>query len=218
MPIVRRTYKDQVIEHLYDLILEGDLIPGQQVKESVLADEMGISRAPIREALKELIGNGIIEYRPQVGNFIPQLSRKEIIDAYIARGVLEGFAIGSTKDEFTEDEIDELMELTRLMEKYARKGNRRLVVEVGDEFHSLLVSKVDNVQVLEYTERLSKKLHILFYKHWSTLYSHEEIGRRHRHIVEALQSGDQAQIEHVIRDHYTETGTKIAQIQKSNGG
>jgi DNA-binding GntR family transcriptional regulator len=164
--------------------------------------------------LKELISNGLIEYRPQVGNFITQLSPKEIIDAYITRGVLEGYAIGTTHDQFSEEEIEELSGLAKTMVKYANKNNRKMVVQVGDDFHSLLISKNNNIQLIEYTERLSLKLHILFFKHWSNLYSPKEIGDRHQRIVDALRSGDASQVEHVIRDHYTETGTKIAALQK----
>lgn len=214
MVIVKRTYKDQVIEYLYNLILEGTLTPGDQVKESSLAIEMGISRAPIREGLKELISNGIIEYRPQVGNFITQLSSKEIVDAYTTRGVLEGYAIGTTYDQFSEDEIEELSDMAKTMEKHARKNNRKMVVQIGDDFHSLLISKNSNIQLVEYTERLSLKLHILFFKHWPNLYSHEEIGNRHQRIVDALISLDASRVEHVVRDHYTETGTKISTLQK----
>lgn len=214
MAIVKRTYKDQVVEHVYDLILEGTLTPGDQVKESSLSEEMGISRAPIREALREMISNGLIVYRPQIGNFITQLSPKEIIDAYTTRGTLEGFAIGTTLDSFTEEEIEDLEGMTLMMEKYAKKNNRKMVVEVGDEFHSLLISKNDNIQLIEYTERLRQKLHILFFKHWSKLYSHQEIAKRHLHIVESLQSGDTLRVEKVIREHYTETGTKIASLQQ----
>lgn len=214
MVIVKRTYKDQVVEYLYDLILEGTLTPGDQVKESALSIEMGISRAPIREGLKELISNGIIEYRPQVGNFIIQLSPKEIADAYITRGVLEGYAIGTTHDQFSEEEIEELSGMAKMMEKYARKNNRKMVVKTGDDFHNLLISKNNNIQLIEYTHRLSLKLHILFFKHWPKLYSQEEIGNRHQRIVDALKSRDTSQVEQVIRDHYTETGTKIASLQK----
>ncbi len=90
MQIVKHTYKDQVIDHIYQLLLDGELGPGDQLKESLLAEQMGISRAPIREAMKELIMNGLVDYRPQVGNFIPVLSPKEIVDSYTTRGVLEG--------------------------------------------------------------------------------------------------------------------------------
>ncbi len=212
MVIVKRTYKDQVVEYLYDLILEGILNPGDQVKESSLSIEMGISRAPIREGFKELINNGIIEYRPQVGNFISQLSPKEIIDAYITRGVLEGYAIGITNDQFSEEEIEELSGMVKLMEKYAGKNSRKKVVQVGDNFHSLLISKNNNIQLIEYTQRLSLKLHILFFQYWSKLYSSKEVGNRHKRIVDALKSRDASQVEHVVRDHYTETGTKIAAL------
>lgn len=216
MPIVKRTYKDQAAEHIYDLILNGTLAAGDQVKESWLAEEMGISRAPIREALKELITNGIIEYQPQVGNFITLLSPKEIVDAYTTRGVLEGYAIMITHKRFSKDEIEELEDMTLLMEKYAKKDNRKMVVKVGDTFHSLLISKSDNVQLLDYTERLSKKLHILFYKFWSKLYTPEEIGNRHKRIVDGIKSNDTVRIEQVIRDHYTETGTKIAELHNND--
>lgn len=214
MVIVKRTYKDQVVECLCNLILEGALVPGDQVKESSISIETGISRAHIREALKELVSNGIVEYRPQVGNFIPQLSPKEIVDVYTTRGVLEGFAIGTTHDQFSEDEFEELVGMSMMMKKYASKDNRKMVVQIGDDFHTLLISKNNNNQLIEYTERLSLKLHILFFKHWANLYSQEEIGRRHQRIVEALKSLEMSQIEHVIRDHYTETGTKIAALQQ----
>ncbi len=211
--IIKTTYKDQIVEHIYELILDGVYSPGDQVKESALAAEMGISRAPVREALKELVSNGLIEYKPQIGNFIALLPRKEIIDAYTTRGVLEGYAIMETRDQFSEDEIESLEEMAAKMQKCAQKNNRKMVVKVGDDFHNLLISKNKNVQLAEYTERLSLKLHVLFYKHWSSLYTPEEIGDRHLKIVASLVSGDPVKIETSVRDHYTETGTKIALLQ-----
>lgn len=212
--IKKTTYKDQVIDHIYDLVLEGKYSPGDQLKESLLAKEMGISRAPIREALKELIVNGIVDYKPQVGNFIALLSPKQIIDAYTTRGVLEGFAIMSTQHLLTEDDLEELDSLVTKMEKAALRSNRKKVVEVGGAFHDLLTSNNKNVQLAEYTERLSLKLHVLFYKHWSTLYDPEEIGNRHRKIVTSLESSDPVKIEQTIREHYVETGNKIAELYK----
>ncbi|MCK5516939.1 MAG: GntR family transcriptional regulator [Desulfobulbaceae bacterium] len=211
--IVKTTYKDQVVEHIYELILEGVYSPGDQLKESGLAEEMGISRAPVREAFKELVSNGLIEYKPQIGNFIALLPPKEIIDAYTTRGVLEGYAIMEARDKFSEDEIENLEELTAKMQKYAKKNNRKMVVKVGGDFHNVLISKNKNVQLAEYTDRLSLKLHVLFYKHWSTLYTPEEIGERHLRIVSSLVSGDPVKIEQSVRDHYAETGAKIASLQ-----
>lgn len=210
--IQKTTYKDQVIGHIYDLLLDGIYAPGDQIKESLLAKDMGISRAPVREALKELIAVGIVAYKPQVGNFIALLSPKEIVDSYTTRGILEGFAIRATRELFSEDDLDELELMVAKMEKSAVSGNRKRVVQVGGDFHDMLVSKNRNVQLAEYTERLSLKLHILFYKHWSTLYLPGEIGERHMRIVSRLKEGDPWVIEQTVRDHYIETGTKIAEL------
>ena len=212
--IVKTTYKDQIVEHIYELLLDGVYVPGDQIKESLLAKEMGVSRAPVREALKELISNGLIEYKPQIGNFIQLLSPKEIVDAYTTRGVLEGYATMQTRERFSDDEIESLEEMTSKMEKCAKKDNRKMVVKIGSSFHNLLISKNKNVQLAEYTERLSLKLHVLFYKYWSNLYTPEEIGDRHMRIVSSLISGDPVKIENSVRDHYVETGTKIAELQK----
>jgi DNA-binding GntR family transcriptional regulator len=212
MPIVKKTYKDQVVDYIYQLLLTDALGPGDQLKESVLAKQMGISRAPIREAMKELITNGLVDYRPQVGNFIPVLSPKQIVDSYTTRGVLEGYAVMETCDQFSAEEIDKLENLVEQMESYAKKKNHKMVVEAGGEFHDLLISKNNNVQLLEYTDRLSLKLHVLFFKYWGKLYGPSEVGRRHREIVESIKSKDLGRIEKVIRQHYVETGTKIASL------
>lgn len=213
MGIVKTTYKDQVTEHVYNLVLDGELNPGDQIKESMLAAEMGISRAPIRESFKELITNGIIQYKPQVGNFIALLSPREIVDAYTTRGILEGYAIMETRDRFSEEDLEQLQAMILQMEKAAKKENRKMVVQVGGEFHDRLISKNRNIQLIEYTERLSLKLHVLFNRHWSALYSPDEIGDRHQRIVACLGGDDPFKVEQVIRQHYTETGTKIAALQ-----
>ena len=212
MEIVKKTYKDQVIDYVYRLILSGELGPGDQLKESLLAEQMGISRAPIREAMKELIMNGLVDYRPQVGNFIPVLSPKQIVDSYTTRGILEGYAVMETRGLFVPREIAKLEYLVGQMESSARQQDHKMVVEAGGEFHDLLISKNNNVQLIEYTDRLSLKLHILFYKHWGRLYSPEEIGSRHHRIVASIKSGDADRIEKTVRAHYVETGSKIAAL------
>jgi len=212
MPIVKKTYKDQVVDYVYQLLLTNKLNPGDQLKETLLAEQMGISRAPIREAMKELIMNGLVDYRPQVGNFIPVFSPKQIIDSYTTRGILEGYAVMNTCDKFSAEEIEKLENLVEQMERSAIKKNHKMVIDTGGEFHDLLISKCDNVQLLEYTDRLSLKLHILFFKYWGRLYSPTEISRRHREIVESVKSKDLDLIEKVVRHHYVETGSKIAAL------
>lgn len=213
MEIAKKTYKDHVIDHVYQLLLSGKLRPGDRLKESLLARQLGISRAPVREAMKELRLNGLVDYRPQVGNSIPVLSSEQIIDSYTTRGVLEGYAAMESRNRFSATEIAKLESLVGHMEDAADKHNHQAVVEADGEFHDLLISKSDNSQLLEYAARLSLKLNILFFQHWSTLYTPSEIGRRHRDIIESVKSKESGLIEHVIRRHWIETGSKIAKIR-----
>lgn len=215
--IKKTTYKDQVIDYVYQCILDGRHLPGDQIKEALLAGELGISRAPVREALKELTVNGIIDYRPQVGSFIAFLPPQQIRDVYTTRGVLEGYAIMATREQFSTGDIDTLHSLVARMRHEAELGNRKMVVEVGDDFHSLLISRNRNRQLAEYMDRLRLKLHVLFCRYWSDLYSPAEIGDRHLRIVTSLLSGDPAAIEGTVRRHYSESGDRIAAISPLNG-
>jgi GntR family transcriptional regulator, rspAB operon transcriptional repressor len=216
MAIVKKTYKDQVIDHIYQLILADQLKPGDRVKESLLALEMGISRAPIREALKELMTLGLIDYKPQIGNFLPIMTPKQIIDSYTTRGVLEGYAVMTACERFTPQDLQRLDRYVADMGVAARGGEHKQVVDIGGDFHDFLVARCDNQQLIEYTNRLSLKLHVLFYKHWGMLYRPDEIEERHRAIVTSIKSQDKVRIEQVIRDHYMETGSKIVAVQTLN--
>ncbi|MBW6508022.1 MAG: GntR family transcriptional regulator [Desulfuromonadales bacterium] len=213
MVIVKKTYKDQVIDHIYQMLLADQLKPGDRLKESLLALEMGISRAPIREALKELMTLGLIDYKPQIGNFLPVMTPKQIIDSYTTRGVLEGYAVMSASEHFTRQDLERLDRYVDVMGQAARDGEHKQVVDIGGEFHDFLVARSDNQQLLEYSSRLSMKLHVLFFKHWGMLYRPDEIEQRHRAIVTSIKAQDKTRIEQVVRNHYVETGTKIVAVQ-----
>ena len=211
MPIQRTTYKDHVIKYIYDGLRENRFRSGEKILESHLAKELGISRAPIREALADLVRSGLLEYRPQIGNFVASLSPEEIIDSYVARGVLEGFAVSQEIDNFSNDDLVRLEEMAHKMELFAKKGQRKALIDIGQEFHEELFSRCTNAQVVLFTEQLSLKLHLLFYKHWANVYAPEEIRDRHLEIIAMVRKKDPSKLEQLIRQHYIETGHKIVE-------
>ena len=215
MAIERSTYKDHVIKFIYDGMRENRFKAGDKILESHLARELGISRAPIREALADLVRSGLLEYRPQIGNFVAALSPQEIIDSYVARGVLEGFAVSQRINNFSETDLQRLEEMAHKMEAYAKTGKRKALIDIGQEFHEELFSHCTNDQVVRFTEQLSLKLHLLFYKHWARVYTPDEIRDRHLDIINALRVRDTVKLEMLMRDHYIDTGRKIIE-QESN--
>jgi DNA-binding GntR family transcriptional regulator len=211
MPIQRTTYKDHVIKYIYDGLRENRFRLGEKILESHLAKELRISRAPIREALADLVRTGLLEYRPQVGNFVASLSAEEIIDSYVARGVLEGFAVSQGINSFSDEDLARLEEMARKMELFAKNGQRKALIDIGQEFHEVLFSHCTNAQVVFFTEQLSLKLHLLFYKHWANVYKPEEIRDRHLEIITMIRKKDSAKLEQLIRQHYIDTGHKIVE-------
>ena len=211
MSIERSTYKDHVIKYIYDGMRENRYRAGEKILESHLARELGISRAPIREALADMVSSGLLVYRPQVGNFVAALTAKEIIDSYVARGVLEGFSVAQGIENFTVEDLSRLEEMAHKMEVYARKGKRKDLIDIGQKFHEELFSHCTNTQVVLFTRQLSLKLHLLFYKHWARVYTPEEIRDRHLDIINTLRQKDAVKIELKIREHYIETGKKIVE-------
>ena len=211
MPIQRTTYKDHVIKYIYDGLRENRFRSGEKILESHLAKELRISRAPIREALADLVRAGLLEYRPQIGNFVAALSPEEIIDSYVARGVLEGFAVAQGVDNFSEEDLVRLEEMAHKMELLAEKGQRKDLIDIGQEFHEGLFSHCTNAQVVLFTEQLSLKLHLLFHKHWANVYAPEEIRARHLEIITMIRKKDSGKLEQLIRQHYIDTGHKIVE-------
>ncbi len=201
-----------MVAHVYERLQKGELNPGDKILESLLAPELGLSRAPIREALRQLVGDGLLSDKPQVGNFVASLSPREIIDAYATRGLLEGFAVAEALESFAENDLEDLEDLCLQMEKYARRDKQKELIETGSEFHRFLFNKSDNIQLIEFTQRLSNKLHLLFYKHWSSLYTAEEIRDRQQELVAVLRQKNQALVEQALRQHYNETGQKVARF------
>jgi DNA-binding GntR family transcriptional regulator len=212
--IKKITYKDQVVDFIYKEILRGNLLPKQQVKESHLSEILGISRAPIREALKELINIGIVEYKPRIGTFVIDLTPKDILNTYETRGVLEGYAAACSKDRFSAKDLDKLYAMCDKMEILAKARKNIELIDLGDEFHEMVFVSYDNVQLVKFTKTLSIKSHLMFSKYWPKLYKPSEIKSRHKVIVDAIQSKNAQKIESCLREHYIETGQKIAKLKE----
>lgn len=212
MSIDRATYKDYVLQHMYTALKENRYRPGDRIKESYIAEELGISRAPIREALAELVSSGLLLHKPQIGTFVASMSPREIMDSYETRGVAEGYAAREAMGFIDEEVLSELERMIELMGQYAARKTQHRLIEIGREFHETIYGKCDNIAVVQLTDNLRLKIGLLFYRHWAQVYSPEEIKSRHYDIVNVLREKQPDRVEQVIREHYIETGKKVAAI------
>ena len=208
----KRGRKDEVMEAIYTAIMNGTYRYGAQIKEAQIAEELSMSRAPVREALAELVSDGILEQRPRRGVFVKEITAKDIYDTYETKGILEGFLATGF---ILQAEQEDYAQLQRYVDAMSRAGNsREEVVRIGEQFHALTLKYGRNSVLKRALERVNRKSQILFYQNWIRMYTLDEITERHQKIVDALISRKRHTIEATIREHYIETGTKIVLISE----
>lgn len=212
MAVNKLTFKDYAKKYIFNEMIDGRYKPGCQLNESIIASELEISRAPVREALRELTSHGLVEYKPRIGHFVAVLSKQEVIDTYVARGVLEGVAVAQSLGKFTKEDLVALEMMPQEMEDLSRRGKLKELIKLGAQFHELLFQGCQNKPIVAFTKQLSLKSDLLFYEYIGTLYTPKEIRDRHTKIVECIKNGDAGQVEELIRAHYIESGEKIAAL------
>lgn len=206
------TYSEQVVEALKTMLLKGELAPGDRVNEAKIAEELGISRAPVREALHMLTTEGLIEIRPQKGKFITRLSPKEVQDSYFVGGVLEGAAAAACCHQFTDDDFAQLEEVLHQMQDNAvhRRGIATQA-PLDTAFHQIIFTRVNNPLLEELSRRSCLRISkFLLFRHWQEVYSPHEVYQRHSQVLEVLKTRDACHIESCFRAHYMDSAHRLS--------
>ncbi len=216
LDIKKETYTDLVVSYIKQCILNGTYKPGTKVKELVIAQQLSISRAPIREALQVLIKEGLVVWTPQKGKFITELNPKQIRDSYFTGGILEAAAVSTTLHRYTAKDIKQLEKIIDKMRKVAENDEPiETIAILDDKFHKVLFSRIDNEFVVEFCHRACQGLSkFLLFRYWIKLYTAFEVYQRHKIIVDTLKTGDAAELEKQIRQHYFDAGERMSIVSQ----
>ncbi|MDT8377668.1 MAG: GntR family transcriptional regulator [Desulfotignum sp.] len=208
----KETYSDKVANYIKIRILNGNLGPGDSIKETAIASQLSISRAPVREAMLILLREGLIEIHPQRGKKVTSLSAKQIKNSYFTGGVLEGAAVAQAVEQYTDKDIAELDKIISKMKQIADSdGSVSDQAPLDQAFHDLLFSRIDNELIVELCRRTCQGISkFLLYKQWVKLFPATRVYERHKEIVDALKTKDPRIIEVAIRNHYMESGERMS--------
>ena len=177
------------IEHiLRERILKGEYGIGERIKENQIADEINVSRTPIREAFKQLEKEGLIQSIPNRGSFALGLTKQEVQDIYAVRAAVEVLAVEWAIVRISGEEILRLQDVFERMEFYTGRQDSRKILELNKAFHEIIYSASGSrflAQILrsyqEYVEKTRK----------ATVYCSENLPiilEEHRGILEAIQA------------------------------
>lgn len=179
---------ETVYDRLLDSIRRGDFRPGDRIREEDVGERLSISRTPVREALRRLEADGIIEHRPRLGAVVRQLSHNEVVELYEMRVVLERTAAEMAAKHGTEAEFDTLDDLNaRIVQE---KANPAVAAAINQDFHRGLYLACRNRFLLEAARALNNSLLLLGPTTFTDEARVDVVVQQHQSIVDALRNGD----------------------------
>jgi DNA-binding GntR family transcriptional regulator len=204
IPIESRTLADKVCEQIVTAIIVGDIPPGQKISEPELARTYGISRGPLREAIRRLEGLRLVERKPHVGARVVKLSLKELVEIYRVREALEGMACRMAAEFMPANEIASLRALLEEHERDVEQlEGRSYFQKEGDlDFHYRIVQGSKNEKLLELLGSDLYHLVRMYRYQFSVSSSRPKRAlKEHHQIVDAIEARDPELAELLMRRH-----------------
>lgn len=204
LPVKLDTYKplrEVVFETLREAIINGTLRPGERLMEIQLAEELGVSRTPVREAIRKLELEGFVVMVPRKGAFVAGISLKDIADVFEVRAALEALAAGLAAERITDEELEELERILVKKAEIIEKSDVTRFVESDTQFHEVLYRSSRNQRLIQFLSNLQDE--ILRFRSVSLAFP----GRlrhaleEHRKIVEAVADRDVHRAQALAQEH-----------------
>jgi len=199
----------KVSQHLRDMILTGALAPGRELVEIDLSAMLGVSRTPVREALKLLAVEGLVELRPNRSARVPDLQPEAITQLFEAIAGIEGIAAELAAVRITDAELADLRALQDEMEGYHRATDLAPYFTINQRIHRLILGASRNKPLQEAHESLYGRAELVRRRALRTPERWDESVAEHRAIFHALEARDSARAGALLRDHVGRTGAVV---------
>jgi DNA-binding GntR family transcriptional regulator len=204
---------EQVAERLRSRIFAHELEPGAWIDEQALAVEFGISRTPLREALKVLAAEGLVTLKPRRGCYVTELSEQDLDEIFPLMALLEGRCAFEATTKARPADIKRLKAIHAQLEKHAAAGDADRFFEANQEFHLALQELAGNRWLAQMIEDLRKVMKL---RRRDSLRLDGRIAdslAEHRALLEACAAGDAKTAEKRMRSHLLSGRTALAKLQ-----
>ena len=201
--IVDSNLSDRVIDKLREAILSGEMAPGERLIERKLADELGVSHIPVREALAILTEERLVERRPRRGARVAILSAVDRQEISSLRVVLEQFVAVRVQERWTAEADTELRRIVADMRRAAEEGDVLGMFRFDRDFHQALWDLSEHSLLVEMTAKLRGRINRFLLDANSGLEREElkEHAQSHEKIIDALAGADQDTLRDVVAEH-----------------
>lgn len=210
-----------VAERLRDAILAGKLKPGEFIRQNQIAEEYGVSQIPVREALKDLVAESLLEHIPYRGVRVIKYSIDDLADIFALRSFLEGRAAAAATEHISLEDIEKLTDLTESMKVYFTANNLTAYREVNQQFHEIIYLSSQRVYLIQNLDKLWSSFPTMiqgnFPQSGDQLY--EDLDRRDYHdhlkIIKSLMERNSGAAERAMKTHIDHAGQDLINILTS---
>lgn len=201
-PRLYTTSADYVYQEIRHRIITKQLKPGQRLPEVNIAVQMGVSRTPVREALRRLASEGLVLIIPNSGARLASPTRREMEDTYAVREQLECISVAIAATRISERNLRRLEDAILEEEKAFEEKNLELYLEVNENFHRIIADASGNRVLAEFVENILARTnaYVVFYDPFYDIVDNPSIDQ-HKAIAQALKERDREKAVDLMREH-----------------
>ena len=193
--------RDVVFNTLRRAILRGELVPGQRLMEIRLADQMGVSRTPVREAIRKLELEGLVLMIPRRGAIVAKITEKDLKDVLEVRASLERLSTKLACERMEEETIEELREAQEAFKAALRGDDITLQAQKDVEFHDVIYKSTNNLRLIQMLNNLREQMYRYRLEYLKDGTSHQKLVEEHEAIIEALSRRDTEETTNIMVGH-----------------
>lgn len=202
--------RQQVLDVLREEVVTGIRKPGEQLKQDAIASEFGVSPGPVREALRHLESEGLVEHVPNYGVYVADINPGELIRLLLpVRLVIETYAVPLAAEKLRASRLDELERLVDKMDEGVRTGDIALINDLDVRFHEITVEAAGSLHALQLWRSVQPRIRALIYRLAPKHEELAEIPQEHRQLLQALRSQDETALRKAIEEHIIGTNTEL---------
>ena len=193
--------RDVVFNTLRDAILTGKLVPGERLMENQLAEKLGVSRTPVREALRMLELENLVELVPRKGAQVLDMSEKDIVNILEVRSALEGLATSVACKKMSKEDLQQLKNMEVDFEKAVAENDVEHFVDIDEDFHDLIFAATENDKLINIFRNLRIQLYRYRMAQAKNDTSMSTIVAHHRSIIRAIENHDAEEGASIAQGH-----------------
>ena len=204
--------RDVVFHTLREAILRGDLKPGERLMELQLASKLGVSRTPIREAIRMLQQEGLAVTVPRKGAEVAKMTEKDMEDVLLIREALEILAVQLACDNITKEQLLLLEEKVLEFERVIETGDIKLIAQADIDFHDIIYNAARNPRLMGMLNNLREQIYRYRVEYLKDEKNYPHLMEEHRQIIEGLKRRQKDYVAEMMKNHLINQANEVRNI------